>query len=50
MNDTTDLDHTDEDITTYVIPDDALEAAAIANEGWAMTWGNCTHVWWCWPL
>ena len=27
-----------------------LEAAAGADEGRAMTWANCTHVWWCWPL
>jgi hypothetical protein len=50
MKDTTELDRTDRDILTYHVPDEVLEAAAGADEGRAMTWANCTHVWWCWPL
>ena len=50
MNDTMDLIHAEEDITARAILDEALEAAAIADEKMANTWANCTHVWWCWPF
>ena len=46
MKDTTDLDRTDHDVTAYHVPDEALEAAASADIGPAVTWGG-TNVWWC---
>jgi hypothetical protein len=46
MKETTDLNRSDEDIVACHIPDEALEAAASADIGPAVTWG-CTNVWWC---
>jgi hypothetical protein len=48
MNDATDLDRTDEGIASYDVSDEALEAAASADKGQAMTW-VCTSIWWCGP-
>ena len=57
MKSTTDSDPTAADtiicdvfIDTYDISDDALEAAARAEERQGMTGANCTAVWWCWPF
>jgi hypothetical protein len=38
-NTTTDLDHTDEDILTYEVSDEALEAASGA--GYSPSWSTC---------
>lgn len=46
MKETTDLNRSDEDIVACHIADEALEAAASADIGPAVTWG-CTNVWWC---
>ncbi len=41
----------DEYIFTLDVSDDALERAAVVNDGQAITIGHCTHWWHCsWPL
>lgn len=41
----------DEEILTFDVPDDALERAAAASGGQAVTIGHCTHWYHCnWPL
>jgi hypothetical protein len=45
------LDKTDEDILIFDVQDDALERAAAASAGQAVTIGYCTHWYHCnWPL
>ena len=46
----TDCNQTDEGVVVCDVSDEALEAAADADNARAMTWVNCSHVWWCWPL
>jgi len=48
MNDAADLSRTDQAIVSDDVSDDALEAAASADRGPAMTW-FCTNIWWCGP-
>ena len=41
----------DEEILTFDVPDDALERAAAASDGQAVTIGYCTHWYHCnWPM
>ena len=50
-NDTMGLAELDEDIFTFDVQDDALERAAAAASGQAVTIGYCTHWYHCnWPL
>jgi hypothetical protein len=50
-NDTMGLAELDEDILTFDVQDDALERAAAAASGQAVTIGYCTHWYHCnWPL
>ena len=50
-NDTMGLAELDEDIFTFDVQDDALERAAAASEGQAVTIGHCTHWYYCgWPM
>jgi dienelactone hydrolase len=52
-NDPADLDQIDEALMTYDLSDEALEAAARADGGRAMTVGYCataSHAWYCMPL
>jgi hypothetical protein len=50
-NEENDLAEFDEDILTLDVQDDALERAAVASGGQAVTIGYCTHWYHCnWPL
>jgi hypothetical protein len=41
----------DEEILTFDVPDNALERAAAASDGQAVTIGYCTHWYHCnWPM
>jgi hypothetical protein len=51
-NDLADLDQTDEAHVTYVLSDEALEAAAWFDGGRAVTVGYCataSNAWYCLP-
>jgi dienelactone hydrolase len=51
-NDLADLDQTDEALVTYVLSDEALEAAARVDGGRAVTVGYCataSNAWYCLP-
>jgi hypothetical protein len=44
-------DEPDEEILTFDVPDDAIERAAAASDGQAVTIGYCTHWYHCnWPM
>ena len=49
--DVTDRTETEEDMLILDVSDDALERTAIIDQGKALTWAYCTHVWYdCgWP-
>jgi hypothetical protein len=50
-NEASNLAEPDEDILTFDVQDDALERAAAAAAGQAVTIGYCTHWYHCnWPL
>jgi hypothetical protein len=50
-DDSNDFAEADADILTFDVSDGALERAAIAIEGQAITIGHCTHWWHCsWPM